>query len=277
MHNFTEFFRKYSRLILFVLLLGISLFFIYKNNKYQRVLIFNAANETAGSAFEIYADGREYLSMKKTNRLLAEENAALRAQLLSDKYKIYNKWMNSDTTYKQMYTYIPAQIINNSVDKANNRITLNVGSLHGVEAGMGVISPDGVVGVITTVSSHFSVGLSLLSKWKVSARLRGSSFGTLSWQDTDENTLTLDRIPSYVNVTPGDTVETSNFSTIFPEGIPIGRVKSFNLDADEGYFRIKVKPSNEFRNLGAVYVVDYMFKREQLMLEDSASVGDPKE
>lgn len=270
MHNFAEFFRKYGRLMLFVLLLGISFFFIYKNNKYQRVLIFNAANETAGSAYEVYADTREYLNMRKTNRLLAEENASLRAQLLKDKYKIYNKWKNSDTTYQQMYTYIPAQVINNSVDKVNNQFTLNVGKIHGVEAGMGVISPDGVVGIVTTVSEHFAVGLSLLSKWKVSARLKGSAFGTLSWQDTDESTLTLDRIPSYVDLQPGDTVETSNFSTTFPEGIQIGIVKSFELDAAEGYYRIKVKPTNEFRNLGTVYVIHYTLKKEQLKLEESA-------
>lgn len=276
MQNFAEFFRKYSRLMLFVLLLGISLFFLYKNNRYQRVLIFNAANETAGSAFEVYADARGYLSMKKTNLLLAEENAALRAQLLADKYKIYNKWMNSDTTYKQVYRYIPAQVINNSVDKANNYVTLNVGSAHGVRPDMGIISPDGVVGVIKSVSEHFSVGISLLHrKSQLSARLRGSEFfGSLTWQGTDENTLILEYIPSYAQIAPGDTIETTTYSSIFPQGIPIGIVKSFDVDADEGYFKIKVKPISEFRKLGSVYVVNYTLKQEQTTLETNAAKGD---
>lgn len=279
MHNFAEVFRKYSRLMLFLLLLGISLFFIYRFNRYQRVLIFNAANETAGSAFAMYADAREYLNMRKTNRLLAEENAALRAQLLNDKYKIYNKWVNSDTTYKQVYRYIPAQVINNSVDKANNYVTLNVGSVHGVKPDMGIISPDGVVGVIKSVSDHFSVGISLLHrKSQLSTRLRGSSFfGSLTWQGTDESTLMLEYIPSYAEVKPGDTVETTTYSSIFPQGIPIGIVKSFEVDADEGYFRIKVKPISEFRKLGSVYVVDYELKQEQLNLEEEAAKGDTEE
>lgn len=279
MQNFAEFFRKYSRFMLFLVLLGISLFFIYKNNRYQRVLIFNAANETAGSAFEMYADAREYLNMRKTNRLLAEENAALRAQLLNDKYKIYNTWVNSDTTYKQVYRYIPAQVINNSVDKANNYVTLNVGSAHGVRPDMGIISPDGVVGVIKSVSEHFSVGISLLHrKSQLSTRLRGSSFfGSLTWQGTDESTLMLEYIPSYAEVKPGDTVETTTYSSIFPQGIPIGIVKSFEVDADEGYFRIKVKPISEFRRLGSVYVVDYELKEEQLNLEQEAAKGDTEE
>ena len=265
--------------MLFLVLLGISLFFIYKNNRYQRVLIFNAANETAGSAFEMYADAREYLNMRKTNRLLAEENAALRAQLLNDKYKIYNTWVNSDTTYKQVYRYIPAQVINNSVDKANNYVTLNVGSAHGVRPDMGIISPDGVVGVIKSVSEHFSVGISLLHrKSQLSTRLRGSSFfGSLTWQGTDESTLMLEYIPSYAEVKPGDTVETTTYSSIFPQGIPIGIVKSFEVDADEGYFRIKVKPISEFRRLGSVYVVDYELKEEQLNLEQEAAKGDTEE
>lgn len=279
MHNFAEFFRKYSRLMLFLLLLGISLFFIYRNNRYQRVLIFNAANETAGSAFEVYAETREYLNMRKTNRLLAEENAALRAQLLSDKYKIYNKWVNSDTTYKQIYRYIPAQVINNSVDKANNYVTLNVGRVHGVRPDMGIISPDGVVGVIKSVSDHFSVGISLLHrKSQLSTRLRGSEFfGSLTWQGTDESTLTLEHIPSYVELKPGDTVETTTYSSIFPQGIPIGIVKSYTIDADGGYFRIQVKPISEFRKLGSVYVVDYELKEEQLNLEQEAAKGDTEE
>lgn len=276
MQNFADFLRRYSQFILFLFLLGISVFFIYKNNKYQRVLIFNAANETAGQAYSVYASAWEYLNLKKNNRLLADENAALRAQLLADKYKIYNKWMNSDTSYKQVYKYIPAQVINNSVDKANNYVTLNVGRLHGVKPDMGIISPDGVVGVVKSVSDHFSVGISLLHrKLQLSARLRGSEFfGSLQWQGTDESTLILEYIPSYAQVAPGDTIETTTYSSIFPQGIPIGRVKSFEVDADEGYFRIKVKPMTEFRKLNTVYVIDYTLKQEQTILEDEARKGD---
>lgn len=278
MQNFADFLRRYSQSILFLFLLGISVFFIYKNNKYQRVLIFNAANETAGQAYSVYASAWEYLNLKKNNRLLADENAALRAQLLADKYKIYNKWMNSDTSYKQVYKYIPAQVINNSVDKANNYVTLNVGRLHGVKPDMGIISPDGVVGVVKSVSDHFSVGISLLHrKLQLSARLRGSEFfGSLQWQGTDESTLILEYIPSYAQVAPGDTIETTTYSSIFPQGIPIGRVKSFEVDADEGYFRIKVKPMAEFRKLNTVYVIDYTLKQEQTILEDEAKKGDPE-
>lgn len=281
MQNFAEFFRKYSRFMLFLLLLGISLFFIYKNNRYQRVLIFNAANETAGSAFAMYADAREYLNMRKTNRLLAEENAALRAQLLNDKYKIYHTWVNSDTTYKQVYRYIPAQVINNSVDKANNYVTLNVGSVHGVKPDMGIISPDGVVGVVKSVSDHFSVGISLLhSKVTVSGRLRNQPeyYGNVTWQGTDENTLLLNYIASYVKIKPGDTVETNlTNSSIFPQGIAIGIIKSFEVDADEGYYKIRLKPATEFRKLGPAYVINYTYKDEQLNLEQEATKGDTEE
>ncbi len=278
MQNFAEFLRKYSKLLLFLLLLGISLFLLYRNNQYQKVLIFNAANRTAGTFYSVYADVGDYLYLRRNNRLLAEENAALRAQLLADKYKIYNKWVNSDTTYKQVFRYIPAKVINNSVDKANNYVTLNIGTIHGVKPDMGIISPDGVVGVVKSVSDHFSVGISLLHrKLQLSARLRGSEFfGSLQWQGTDEATLMLDYIPSYAEVSPGDTVETTTYSSIFPEGIPIGIVKSFDIDSDEGYFRIKVKPATEFRKLNLVYVVDFTLKSEQETLEKNAKKGDPK-
>lgn len=262
----------------FALLLGVSFFFIYKNNKFQRVLIFNAANETAGQVHAAYSETKEYLNMKRTNRFLMEENAALRAQLLSDKYKIYNRWLNTDTLYKQIFSYTPAQVINNSVDKANNYITLNVGSLHGVEPDMGIISPNGVVGVVKSVSPHFSVGLSLLHrKMQLSARLRNSDFfGSLTWQGTDENLLTLDYIPSYVNVREGDTVETTSYSSIFPQGLFIGTVKNIGLDSDEGYYRLGVKPATDFRRLTSAYVIKYSLKKEQAKLEKAVAEGDPK-
>jgi rod shape-determining protein MreC len=276
MQNFAEFFRKYSKIMLFLLLLGISFYFLYRNNQYQKVLIFNAANRVAGSFYGVYADVGDYLYLRRNNRLLAEENAALRAQLLADKYKIYNKWINSDTTYKQVYRYIPAKVINNSVDKANNYVTLNIGRIHGVKPDMGIISPEGVVGVVKSVSDYFTVGISLLHrKTQLSARLRGSEFfGSLQWQGTDENTLMLEYIPSYAKIAPGDTVETTTYSSIFPEGLPIGIVKSFEVDSDEGYFRIKVKPSTEFRRLNSVYVVDFTPKNEQENLENEAKKGD---
>ena len=276
MQNFAEFFRKYSKIMLFLLLLGISFYFLYRNNQYQKVLIFNAANRVAGSFYGVYADVGDYLYLRRNNRLLAEENAALRAQLLADKYKIYTKWINSDTTYKQVYRYIPAKVINNSVDKANNYVTLNIGRIHGVKPDMGIISPEGVVGVVKSVSDYFTVGISLLHrKTQLSARLRGSEFfGSLQWQGTDENTLMLEYIPSYAKIAPGDTVETTTYSSIFPEGLPIGIVKSFEVDSDEGYFRIKVKPSTEFRRLNSVYVVDFTPKNEQENLENEAKKGD---
>jgi rod shape-determining protein MreC len=276
MQNFAEFFRKYSKIMLFLLLLGISFYFLYRNNQYQKVLIFNAANSVAGSFYSLYADVNDYLYLRRNNRLLAEENAALRAQLLADKYKIYNKWINTDTTYKQVYRYIPAKVINNSVDKANNYVTLNIGRIHGVKPDMGIISPEGVVGVVKSVSDYFAVGISLLHrKTQLSARLRGSEFfGSLQWQGTDENTLMLEYIPSYAKIAPGDTVETTTYSSIFPEGLPIGIVKSYEVDSDEGYFRIKVKPSTEFRRLNSVYVVDFTPKNEQENLENEAKKGD---
>lgn len=278
MQNFINFLSKNSKILLFLILLGVSVFLIYKNNQYQRVLIFNAANKTAGFFYSVYSDIADYLYLRRNNRLLAEENAALRAQLLADKYRIYNKWVNSDTSYKQVFRYIPAKVINNSVTKTNNYITLNVGKIHGVKPDMGIISPQGVAGVVKSVSEHFSVGISLLNgKLKLSARLRNSEFfGFIQWDGINENTLILEYIPSYAEVAPGDTVETTTYSAIFPEGIPIGIVKKIDIDSDEGYFRIKVKPTTEFRKLNTVYVVDFTLKSEQENLEKNAEKGDYK-
>lgn len=280
MQNFGDFLRKYSRLILLVALLGASFVLIYVNNNYQRVVMFGAANRVAGSVNEKYAEIDAYFHLREQNEMLARENAGLRARLLQDQYKVFSgKQAVNDTVYKQVYFYIPAQVINNSVDKANNYITLNVGTRHGLHSDMGVISPLGAVGVVKTVSKDYAVCMSLLHrKTALKAQIRGTrEFGSLSWQSTRPDELTLSFIPSHVKVNAGDTVETTSYSSLFPEGVPIGTISSFESDADEGYLNLKITPMQSFTSLSRVYVVDYTGKAEQDSLENAARQGDKDE
>jgi rod shape-determining protein MreC len=278
MQGFLDFLRKYSRFLLFLFLQILCLLIVLRNNEFQRVFFLNTANAFTGTIYERVAGIREYFSLRKSNELLAEENAQLRAQLLKDKYKIYSGSVTTkDTMYKQVFSYIPAKIINNSVDRTNNYITLNVGRIHGVRPDMGVMSGNGIVGIVKTVSDHFSVAMSLLhTKSKVTARLKGSReyFGPLEWKGRDPGTLILDHIPSSATIGRGDTIETTGYSSIFPEGIMVGVVKDFKVNSDEGYFTVEIAPSCDFRTVKNVYVVNYLLKDEQNKAEQEAAADD---
>lgn len=277
MHSFGDFLRKYSRIILLLLLLGISFVLIYYNNNYQRVVLFGAANKVSGSVHEKVSEADDYFHLKEQNQYLASENARLRGRLLQDQQKVFTGSRPAvDTIYKQTYRYIPGKVINNSVDKANNYLTINIGTKHGVRKDMGIITSNGAVGVVKNVSEDFAVCLSLLHrKMNFKARIKGTKeFGSLSWKSTRPDKLTLDFIPSYADVKLGDTVETTSYSSIFPEGIPIGTITNFKVDADEGYLTLDIKPLQSLNSIRYIYAVDYLPRNQQDSLETISKAGD---
>ena len=67
----------------------------------------------------------------------------------------------------------------------------------------------------------------------------------------------------------GDTIVTGGKSTIFPEGIGIGTIKDFKLDASENYYTITISLFNDMTNLGYVYVIENLDKNEIKTLEQA--------
>ena len=93
------------------------------------------------------------------------ENAKLKS-LISHKNKSNLKSLDP-------YQHISATIINNSVAKSNNYLTLDKGRLDGIKKGMGVVSNRGVIGIIKETSKHFSTVLSILhSQSKISVSIK---------------------------------------------------------------------------------------------------------
>jgi rod shape-determining protein MreC len=177
----------------------------------------------------------------------------------------------NDTIYKQQYEYIPAIVVNNSITKRNNYITLNRGSDHGIVPEMGVISESGIVGIVMNVSEHYCTVLSLLNNnCKISAKIKkNGAFGSLVWDGNDPRYARLLDVNKHVPITGNDEIITSNFSTIFPEGIPIGRIYSHSLDAGYNFHTIKVELNTDFGTVSSVYIIRNLIKNEQLNLENT--------
>jgi len=199
------------------------------------------------------------------NKALADENQLLRERQLLSHQKLFGaNYLVHDTIYQQKYLYTTARVINNSVNKQNNYLTLNIGSSNGIEKGMGVLGPTGVVGVVVQSSQHYSTVLSVLHREaRVGSKLKGSEyFGSLQWDGDSPESGILSDIPNHVALSIGDTIVSSGYSSIFPADIPLAVIKEFEKPAGENFYEIKVDFTTDFRNLGYVYVVKNIHKEE---------------
>jgi rod shape-determining protein MreC len=271
MRNLFLFLWKYNFFIFFLLLETLCGYLIIQNNNFQRTSFINSTNTVAANVNSMVSSITEYINLRTTNDALSRENAALKS-LLPDVFYIDSalKQITADTILKQQYVYMTAKVINNSVNRRNNYLTLNKGSLQGVKPEMGVICSDGIVGIVKDVSEHYCSVLSFLHKdSRISARIRRTGYiGSMVWNGYDQTRGTLNDIAKHVQVAKGDTIVTSSFSSIFPEGIMIGTVESVGVTGGNNFQDITVKLSTAFGKLTYVFIVSNLFKEEQRALEE---------
>lgn len=287
MRNLFIFIAKYNAFFTFLVLEIICFGLIIRYNQFQRVSIINSANTVAGDFLKRASDVREYIDLKETNDSLVNENARLRSKLSTVVNKLnvqiedelcYEEGENVLTDPNNPFThqYIGARVINNSTRKVNNFITINKGRRDGIHTEMGVISSNGIIGVVKDVSENFATVISVLHKsMRVSAKIKTNNFiGSLRWNIVDPQYVLLEDIPKHAAVNVGDTIITSGFSSFFPANIMIGKVESWSLSEGSNFYDISVKLSSNFSSLKYVYVVDYILKNEQIELEE-ISQDDP--
>lgn len=272
MRNLIFFIYKYYVFFLFFVLEVAAFIVIYRFNNYQKASFVNYTTGVTSSFYTAVSNTNEYFNLRSVNDSLQIENARLHAQLITSYYKnSFNATLVNDTVYKQQYEYIPAQVVSNSVTKRNNYITLNRGRLHGIEPEMGVISDNGIVGIVMNVSDHYCTVLSLLNNnCKISAKVeKNGAFGSLVWEGDDPKFAALKDVNKHVPLMVNDKIITSNFSTIFPEGIPIGKIYAHSLDAGDNFHRIKIELNTDFSTVSTVYVIRNLLKQEQQQLEEA--------
>ncbi|MBL7971511.1 MAG: rod shape-determining protein MreC [Prolixibacteraceae bacterium] len=276
MRSLFRFLLRNYFVMMFLILEIISVILIVSYNNYQRVTFINSSNNLVGSIYNRFSTLDDYFSLGRTNARLAAENASLRKQLqlriaLQEKYPVNRP----DTVDAPAYYFTSAKVISNSVNKQSNYISLNKGSRHGIKPDMGIIDADGVVGVITSVSPNYSTGLSLLNRrLSIPAKItKNNAFGALVWDGEHYNTADLKEIPFHIMVNVGDTVVTSGYSNIFPEGIMIGTIKNYDVESGTNFYNIKVELSTNFKTLKYVEVVKNT-KRAELIKLESNNVGE---
>lgn len=272
MRNLLLFLEKYNGFVLFIFTELLATLMIIQESNYHKVAFLNSASTVSGKIYSIYDDVAGYFKLKSANEKLAEENAYLRSQLETSMYDDrFQVDIVRSQKYEQLYTYIPAKIISNSINKVNNYITIDKGTKHNISEGMGVIGTDGIVGIVVSSSKHYSSIMSVLHKsMKISALVRKNGyFGTLTWHGQKPDLFALNDIPKHTSLSIGDTITTSGYSSIFPEGIIIGTIESFEVIKGSNFYSINVKSAINFNNIRYVYVVNHLQKGELSNIEQN--------
>ncbi len=277
MRNLLIFISKYNAFFLFLIFEVWSLIIYVKYNSFQKATFINSANEVTGKMYAQASQLNGYLSLKQVNDSLAADNARLRNQLKTSFYVDTGAQKTViDTNYKQQYTYIPAKVINSTVNLRNNYITLNRGSADGIAKDMGVISGAGVVGLVRYVSPHYAVIQTLLHKdARVSAMLADTRDpGFYMWgDDLDPTKGLLIDVPNHVKPHINELVVASN-SSLFPVGVPIGKISNLHAKGGGFFLNMEVKLAVNFSRLEYVYVVNNKFALEQKGLEAQEKKDD---
>lgn len=242
---------------------------------YQSSVFFNFAYEISGGIYQSYSNTLNYFRLEEVNDSLQKANSRLYNKMRSSWYGVSSGAENTgeDTAIvKKKYRFIPVKVINNSVTRRNNYLTLNKGRLHGIKEQMGVISANGIVGIVKQVSPHFSVVISVLHRdFRVSARIRETGYvGSLLWDGRDPGIALLKDVPMNANVKEGQVVSISPYSVIFPKDIPIGKISDYEIEKGGNFYTIYVKLNTNFHKLTRVQIVKNTMHREQINLEKEA-------
>ncbi|MFV0346877.1 MAG: rod shape-determining protein MreC [Bacteroidales bacterium] len=268
MNDLFQILQRLQNFVVFLLLEGICIYAILKNNDFQMARYAGSQTYFVGKLYEMKHSISSYFSLRGENNDLREENTELKLQLLALREKEVPDYY---TFYNDSITIEKAKIINLSRSLAHNHFTINIGKDKGIGENQGVISGKGIVGIITNTSKHYATGITLMNeKISIPAKLSSSNnYGIIRW-DASKGYAVLNEIPQHISLSVGDSIITSGFSSCFPEGLLIGKIKSFNKSFSSTNYDIEVELAEDFNKVENIYVTKLPGSDEITDLERTA-------
>ncbi|MCH5246930.1 MAG: rod shape-determining protein MreC [Muribaculaceae bacterium] len=263
MRDLFNFLVRYSSWFIFLIYFIISGFLLISSGPYQRHVWMTSAGSVASWVYDGSHNVTSYFHLRDINEDLQQRNgelereiAGLRSQVRLLSEKVYADTMTVPSVFEP-FDFIIASVTSNSIALPHNYITLNKGSEDGIEPEMGVVDQNGVVGVVNLVSPHHSRVISMLNPdFRLSCKVKGNeAFGSLVWDGKEVDEAVLEELPKHTVYTDGDTIVTSGYSAVFPEGIPVGIVNGTLRDEDDNFFKLRIKLFTDFTRLSTVRVV----------------------
>ena len=279
MRELFDFFIRNSKWFVFAIFVVISCMLLFQDNPYQRHVYLTSANSVSSAVYQISHNVTSYFNLREINEDLNRRNAALEQEVvnLRESLQKYAEAEFKDTLVVDSgvthFNFIVAHVINNSISRPYNYLTIDKGSNDGLRAELGVVDQNGVVGIISVVGKRSSRVISLLNPdFRLSCKIKGSEhFGSLVWDGNDPTTALLEELPRHTIYKPGDTVVTSGYSAVFPPGLPVGLILDDDKDHNENFFTLKVKLFADFTALSNVQVVMNNYGEELAEIEQRNS------
>ncbi|MEW6506267.1 MAG: rod shape-determining protein MreC [Bacteroidota bacterium] len=254
---FRRFISQFKEYFLLVILIVISLALLSRNDKpeIKRIRAFAFGSFAVVNNFINYFTGifktdSSYDQLKEENARLMLEINRLRKQGIENR----NLRAMLSITDTSQYNLIAADVISKLVNKIRGSFILNKGFKNGVRVGMPVVSPDGLVGIISDVTENFSVTKTLYnSSLNIAATVQNVNVdGVLSWNGKE---LIIKNIPTTYEINVGERVETSDFSTLLPPNIPVGVIDKKESLALGLLHTIYVKPYADIRSASSLFIL----------------------
>lgn len=251
----------------FIFLEVAALMMLRNNGDLQNTWVARGINDICGTVANWTGGIKNYFSLAKINEALAEENYVLRMKLGETQ-----TLMNSHSQQQYVignFRYTFADIAKISNNTQHNYLIINKGSEDDVRVGNGVMTSDGVVGIIDAVTRHFSYARSFKNtEMKVSTRIgHDGQIGPMVWDGFSSNKAILKEIPSHIAFEKGDTVYTSGFSSLFPSDIPLGTILDSRI-VNGATFDIDIQLFTDYGSLKYVMIVENINMDEIKELED---------
>ena len=278
MHNLADFLQKYHHWFVFILLETISMVLLFQFNGYQGSVWFTSANIVSGKVYEASSAVNQFFSLTKVNERLTQRNVYLEKKVALLSERLLDATQDTGITERTLEAalhgsrIIPARVISNSIDKADNFITLDKGTADGVRPDMGVVCGTGIVGIVYQATANYSVVIPALSSHsKISCCIEGRGyFGYLHWEGGSSRRAYVDDIPRHAHFRLYDKVVTSGYSSVFPKGVMVGKILHVYNSPDGLSYRLMVELSTDFGNLRNVCVIDDKALRERINILRSA-------
>ncbi|MCH9661459.1 MAG: rod shape-determining protein MreC [Bacteroidetes bacterium] len=266
MQQIIFFFLRNKNFLLFALLFVVSFMLTVNSHSYHKSKMVTSANFFSGGIYAMKSSVTDYFDLKEQNSILTEENERLR-NLITNMTSAPLDSVQVDSNYN----FTAAMVINNNYSRSKNNLTINKGRNDSLAVDMGVVSSQGVVGIVNSISEKYATVQSLLNtNSQVVAKFKKSNhFGTLKWDAVAPNRVQLTEIPRIAPVAIGDTIVTDGKSTIFPPGIHIGTIQDFERNPNEDYYTINVQLFTDMTSVKHIYVISHRDAQEIKNLQDT--------
>jgi rod shape-determining protein MreC len=193
----------------------------------------------------------KYRQLAIQNNTAARENADLKQQL---------RFVGSPD-FPRDFDYIATEIVSRAPSEFQQQVTIAAGSVNGVRFEDPVVTPDGLVGLVTQVAHNESqVTLLTDQRLPVSAMDLGTRATGMVGAGQGRGTLILDRVSKSQSIHQNDQIVTQGWhvkglKSLYPHGIPIGVVTGASQNDLDLYWNVQLRPNVDFDSLQNVLVL----------------------